>query len=876
VAGGLVLALALDLMLRGKTRLSLALFLGWSGGFLGGWVLAGQKLGNLPDFCRNALAMVRGYNAALGWEELSVAWRGELVLGVGALALLALQTLNAFEKDEAHRIGRRLLALGWIGALGFTVWKHGVVRGYVSDVLGYIGFMPVLALGLGSLRGTRPRARRWGLGLSAACSIWAAVLLLLLWNPSCLASVQQPFLAVGTNLRWLTRPGDYLRPVRESLALNQRQAQLPRLRQIVGDSSVDLFGRRQAYAILNQLNYHPRPSPQSYAVCNAELMRLNEQFFLSPAAPQFVLFELLSLDRKLPTLEDAASLRALLSNYQLVGAESRFLLLRNRSITPPKLTSLQEGSVSAGHPIDLQAYQQADLWLQVSLTPTWLGRLRQVLYRPPTVRIAAWSEPSKKLLVRNRAPASMLAAGFIASPLLLQNADVLNLYTNGPVRHPVAYSVELLPGEQRFWKPDIHFRLYRIENPLGRNVSAEFTEISVAMAQPKPDESKPAAAAAKPSAPARPRPFTLFRNPKWHPTRPEDGPIMETLSFGVFLVLPVAFLVLFVVFARRLRRKTGTPGWQALLVGNSLMLFFFLSLLLLAGEVYFRFIYDTTDSLGYTKVCEHWVQRHWHVNAAGCRDNVEYAPAIAPGRRRVTFIGDSFTAGHGIKNVEERFENRLRAAHPDWEIHVLANVGLDTGAEQILLNRALAKGYQLDEVVLVYCLNDVGDLMPEEGQAYAQIFAALDSGGWFVRHSYFINLLYHRYKARQIPLLRNYFPSVRNAYSGPRWELQKQRLKEFRDVVEAHGGHLAVMTFPFLQAVGPHYEYQFVHDELDQFWKELGVPHLDLLPAYHGLRPDQLTVNPYDAHPNELANQLAAEALERFLPGPMKRPASPP
>jgi len=90
-------------------------------------------------------------------------------------------------------------------------------------------------------------------------------------------------------------------------------------------------------------------------------------------------------------------------------------------------------------------------------------------------------------------------------------------------------------------------------------------------------------------------------------------------------------------------------------------------------------------------------------------------------------------------------------------------------------------------------------------------------------------------------------------------------------VVQAHGGRLAVMTFPFMQALGPHYEYQFIHDKLDQFWRELEVPHLDLLSVYKDLPPQQLTVNPYDAHPNEYANQLAADALNKFLPNVMGR-----
>ena len=78
-------------------------------------------------------------------------------------------------------------------------------------------------------------------------------------------------------------------------------------------------------------------------------------------------------------------------------------------------------------------------------------------------------------------------------------------------------------------------------------------------------------------------------------------------------------------------------------------------------------------------------------------------------------------------------------------------------------------------------------------------------------------------------------------------------------------GIALAVTFPFLNALGPDYSYQFVHDELNAFWREEKVPHLDLLPVFKAMRPAAVTVNPFDAHPNELANALAAERINAFL-----------
>src|SRR5882724_32510 len=166
--------------------------------------------------------------------------------------------------------------------------------------------------------------------------------------------------------------------------------------------------------------------------------------------------------------------------------------------------------------------------------------------------------------------------------------------------------------------------------------------------------------------------FVLFRNLRWYPMRPQSEAWIDNLTLAGFVAVPCVAALLLKIFFRK-RKEARSSGWVRLVVGNGLVVLFLFSILLLAAETRFRFLMDTTDSLGFTKISERWVARHWHVNGAGCRDNIEYAAALQPGRRRVSFVGDSFTAGHGINDVNARFANRLRALHPDWEVHLLAN-----------------------------------------------------------------------------------------------------------------------------------------------------------------------------------------------------------
>ena len=861
-----VALIGLDLALRSYRWLAAGMVGGFGTGFALGWLGSGQALAHLGTFLAHGLAVARAYNGALGWEGLALLRTLGLVLAPVVLAMILLRTLPAFGTGERRRTARRLVLLAWLSLLTFTVWKYGCVRSGREMV--FLGFIAVLAFALEAVPCEGRVARRWARGLALGACALSLIALQEFCFVSWPGSLKEPFRAFGRHLAWLSNPGEYQRQMGQAIEAKRREAQLPRCRELIGRASVDVFGQCQAYALHNDLNYRPRPVFQSYVACSQPLMQLNERFYLSPAAPEYVLFRLYALDHKFPSLEDAPILRMLLANYQPLATEGPFLLLKSITSGPPVISLVREGTVQPGQAIDLREFGDADLWLEISLEPTLLGRLRQVLSRPPTVRLAAWREPGGKLLVRNRAPAQMLAAGFLASPLLLNNEDVLNLYADRAIKRPGACSVELMPGEQCYWQDAVRYRVYRIKSRLGRSVPAE---LAARLFEPRPESRTAESISVSAGAPEgnaatkAAHPFTLFRPSKWRPSAPPPGNWEENLTFGLFVAAPVLSVGLLLLFIQRVKRSKVTAGWGRLVLGNTLVLLCLVTPVLLAGETYFRFFYDTTDSLAYTRVSERWVHRHWHVNNAGCRDNVDYSPTLVPGKRRISFVGDSFTAGHGIKDVEDRFPNRLRRAHPDWEIQVLASVGLDTGNELALMKKAFARGYQVDQVVLVYCLNDIGDLMPPQADATGRVLAELDSSSWLWRNSYMMNLWHHHYTASRDPYLGNYCSFVREAYSGPLWEQQKERLKAFRDLVEAHGGRLAVVTFPFLHALGPNYEYQFIHDKLDRLWQEMGVAQLDLLSVYEGLPSSQLTVNRYDAHPNECANKLAAEAIDKWL-----------
>jgi len=455
-------ALAADLWLRGRRRLSLSLVLGFFAGFFGGRAALGQSLSQLPAYLAGALGIAGGYDGAMGLQPTTMALTGGILTLVGAVVAILSKYRADASGDNVQR-WRQGVLLSWLLLLLFITWKHGFVRADPHHAIFFLGVAPLLALVLGALPELTFRQSLWTQQLAGACCLCATLTLQSLLYPEFL-HLDKPFRQAAANAATLLWPTEYRAQMELSLKLERYRASLPRLREIIGPASLDVFGNYQSYAVFNDLNYRPRPVFQGYSAYSARLMRLNERFYSSSAAPEYVLARLGTIDDRLPVLEDSLAFRYLLRNYEPAGSEGGFLLLRSKSSLTPKLTLLREGMVRPGEPIDLKSYGQSDIWLEIDLEPTAAGRLRQFFYQPSIVRLSVWEGVPGKPAKQFRAPPPMLAAGFVASPLLLSSSSFLDSYSGKPVTRPSAYAVEIAPSDRFLWQERINYRVYRIGN----------------------------------------------------------------------------------------------------------------------------------------------------------------------------------------------------------------------------------------------------------------------------------------------------------------------------------------------------------------------------------------------------------------------------
>ena len=342
---------------------------------------------------------------------------------------------------------------------------------------------------------------------------------------------------------------------------------------------------------------------------------------------------------------------------------------------------------------------------------------------------------------------------------------------------------------------------------------------------------------------------------------------MEELdAFFIGSILIFIFLIILLIKRNAIERRIKIKALFKIISWNAFLIVFGVFTIFIIGESYYRFFVDTTDSFATNKISKRWMNRHVTLNNANARDDIIYEPKIAPGKRRLTIFGDSFSNGHGIKDINKRYSNIIREKYGNRiEVHNMSVSGGNSHSQLENMERLLPLGYEYDVILLAYCLNDVDYFINKSKDIYKRIHLFGSRLGYIAKNSYFINTLAFRLFALRDPDFMNYSDFVLKGYNGYLWGLQKEKLQEIKQFVIKHEANLVVFTFPFLQQSKEDYLFRQAHENLTQFWKEQGVTHVDLLKTYEPYFGPQLTVNKYDAHPNEFAHRLAANEVEKVL-----------
>lgn len=332
---------------------------------------------------------------------------------------------------------------------------------------------------------------------------------------------------------------------------------------------------------------------------------------------------------------------------------------------------------------------------------------------------------------------------------------------------------------------------------------------------------------------------------------------IAVLAVFCFLIAGSVFVIVFA--GKRWKEK---PRLKNVVTNTTLTIFAFSSVLL-AAEVYFFFNIES-DGFGFTLANARWTHLYWHpINSLGFRDDERSGQDIE-GKRLILALGDSFTAGAGIRDYQDRFSNRLEAKLGEgWAVANVAQCGWDTPDEFAALKAYPDKP---EIVILQYLINDIRHAAQKYGVDPAMRPPLPPAPMQFLlERSFLFNTIYWRLHRRFRHQFSqdSFWDRLQACYEDEEiWNDHSKALDEILEYLSENGSHIIVVLFPFLPKV------EISTSAVEKVARHFEARGVDVINVEHvvaGRSPETLVCNPFDGHPNESLHEEVATLIRAHL-----------
>ncbi len=456
-----IVVFLLMVMIWQRYSLLLATFtaLAFAGIIMGLWLLCQPSLANLPSFVIHSWQLARGYSEAMSHTvDFNAVWLALSAFGVITVLVL----LNYWQPP---RTLAKFLSSGLVMISLFLNWKASFVR-YETLIHGimFFSFAIIIPWWLAGLRDFKLARPTWYHSL-----IWTNLLINGIgifyvagphgYQPTQILNIW--FNKLGDNVALLWDLPKYKLDYDTLTDQLKKQYDLPKIREEVMQAPMDMFSPQQGIVFLNGLNYQPRPLFQGYSAYTQLLLNKNAEFYNNlRQAPEFVLFDIDSLDRRFPTSEDSQTLKVILRDYQPLFMEKGWLLLKRhpRETEREKFSAVSlTKTVKLGERMDLTDLSSKSLLLSLAIQPSWLGRLSKWLFQLPPLFLEV--ETTTGRFITFRLLPGLASSEFWLNPLLIDQIDWLNWYLGKPLTQVAAIRVIAPPHWQRLWQSTVSLKI---------------------------------------------------------------------------------------------------------------------------------------------------------------------------------------------------------------------------------------------------------------------------------------------------------------------------------------------------------------------------------------------------------------------------------
>jgi hypothetical protein len=264
-----------------------------------------------------------------------------------------------------------------------------------------------------------------------------------------------------------------------------------------------------------------------------------------------------------------------------------------------------------------------------------------------------------------------------------------------------------------------------------------------------------------------------------------------------------------------------------------------------------------------------WNNRYWNpINKLGFRDEEP-----KKGNNTVFFVGDSFTAGWGVKKIEDRFgevtaRELNKLGKPINEIN-LGRYGADTRLEYHIFETFIKKtNIKPNHIVLQYFVNDMDKLIPNNIKCD---LPPLNIPTWkktMIEGSYLANYISNIYPLQNnkfLPKECDYLEKLKLVYrSDSIWKQEEIQLYKFQNFCLNNKINMTIVFFPFMEDLKQAQKLG-IEKRVSTFCRKYNINFLDASNLLSKISREKRQVSKVDSHASAEVHNIVGKKIATII-----------
>ncbi len=375
----------------------------------------------LVAYFKNTLQIVSYFSDAMGINDDFFGIYIFLAFKLTLLFALLFIVFTIQKIRSKQFISLQMLIVGILCYAFFFFYKAGFTRVDAFHFVYYFETMPIFWVTSVFLLN---QDRYWYSKLLGIAAIWLSFTIIL-WKIDMGLTTK---ITVNSALEYVS-PVGYFSNLSQKFIETEKDLINARLNsdtlKMIGNSTVDIIPIDISTVALNNLNYSPRPDPQSYQAYNKVLDSINADHFYKDGRPEFVFIGNQAIDKRHPIWDESITLATIKLNYQYNGEVlnyiNHYLLLKNRHQPRiyPQFEWIKDTVINLGEKIVINFPDSTPVYMASTVKHSLSGKLTKLFYNTPTLDITLYFEDTTSDHYK-AIPAIM------QEPLLISRAIVTN------------------------------------------------------------------------------------------------------------------------------------------------------------------------------------------------------------------------------------------------------------------------------------------------------------------------------------------------------------------------------------------------------------------------------------------------------------------